>query len=285
MLPVIDLILATVARTAEPVRFVRSLDAQTYRAFRLIVVDQNPHSELERLLDPILRPLPYVYLRSEPGLSKARNAGLRHVEGDIVAFPDDDCWYPADTLERVAAFFATHSEWEGLSGQSVDESGRPSGGRWDRRAGRITPNRVWTRAGSYTIFLRRSLVEAVGPFDESLGLGANSPWPSAEDLDYVLRGVQLGRALYYDPSLHVHHPQTREGLSEPDAANGFHHGMGMGRVMRTNGLPAWLVAYHVARSFGGSAISLARGDRALARFYWAVGRGRLRGWRSSRTSS
>ena len=281
----IDLILATVARTKEPLRFVRALDAQTYRAFRLIVVDQNPDTELERLLDPLVGSFPFVYVRSELGLSRARNVGLRQVEGDVVAFPDDDCWYPPNTLERVAAFFATHSEWEGLSGKSVDGSGRPSGGRWDRRPGRITPNRVWTRAGSYTIFLRRSLVEAVGRFDETLGLGSNSPWPSAEDLDYVLRGIQLGRALYYDPDLHVHHPQTREGLSKPDAAQAFHHGMGVGRVMRKNGLPAWLAAYHVARSFGGSAFSLARGDRALARFYWAVGRGRLRGWRSSRTSS
>ena len=41
-------------------------------------------------------------LRSARGLSRARNAGLAHVEADLVAFPDDDCVYPPGLLERVA---------------------------------------------------------------------------------------------------------------------------------------------------------------------------------------
>ncbi len=42
-------------------------------------------------------------LRSPRGLSRARNEALPRLEADVVAFPDDDCEYPDDLLERVAA--------------------------------------------------------------------------------------------------------------------------------------------------------------------------------------
>ena len=46
------------------------------------------------------------YVRSdEKGLSLNRNRGLVLMEGEIVGFPDDDCEYQPDTLEKVVAFF------------------------------------------------------------------------------------------------------------------------------------------------------------------------------------
>ena len=69
----------------------------------MIVVDQN---EDERVAEIVRGRGPeLVHERSQPGLSRARNAGLAHVEAELVAFPDDDCVYPPGLLERVAERF------------------------------------------------------------------------------------------------------------------------------------------------------------------------------------
>ena len=204
---------------------------------------------------------------------------------DIVAFPDDDCWYPPDLLERVAAFLVAHPGWDGLCGRSVDDAGAASAGRPDRDAGPMTLFNLWRRVASYVLFLRRSLVETTGAFDETLGVGASSPWRAGEDLDYVARSLRAGLSVYYDPGFTVFHEQRRERVAEPNPRQGYEYGGGFGRALRANGLPGWFGAYQCARPFLAAGASLVAGRPGRARFYWAVGRGRLRGWRSTSTPS
>ena len=96
-----DLVTATVDRTAPLEELLRSLAAQTHRAFRLVVVDQNADDRVAALLASH-RDLEVLHLRSTRGLSRARNVALPRLAGDLVAFPDDDCVYAPDLLERVA---------------------------------------------------------------------------------------------------------------------------------------------------------------------------------------
>ncbi|MER3412566.1 MAG: glycosyltransferase family 2 protein, partial [Thermoleophilia bacterium] len=70
-----DLVCATVGRTEELKRFLASLERQTYRAFRVLLVDQNDDDRLAPLLASCSS-LELVHLRSQSGLSRARNAAL-----------------------------------------------------------------------------------------------------------------------------------------------------------------------------------------------------------------
>ena len=100
-----DLVVATVDRTDDLRALLASLAAQTHDGFRLVVVDQNDDDRVSRLLAE--HPgLDALHMRSPRGLSRARNATLPHLTGDLVAFPDDDCLYPPDLLDRVARRFA-----------------------------------------------------------------------------------------------------------------------------------------------------------------------------------
>jgi glycosyltransferase involved in cell wall biosynthesis len=266
-------------------RFLAALDAQTYGRFRLVVVDQNDDERLGPTLAEFEAAFEILRLRSQAGLSRARNVALTHLTGDVVAFPDDDCWYPADLLARVAGLLDAHTEWDGVGGRPVDELGRQAAGREDPRAGPMTLSNLWRRVGSYTLFLRRDVVEAIGRFDEELGVGATTPWGGGEDLDYVARAVRAGRRIYYDPTLVVHHPRKREHVSDPDPREGHAYGAGFGRALRKNGVPWWFAAYTVGRSTGASVLSLLEGRPAHARFHLAVTRGRLYGWMSTRSNA
>ena len=275
-----SLVLATIERTTELKRFLDSLDAQNYRDFELIVVDQNPDDRLAPILARYVRRWPMLHLRSHRGISLARNVGLKHISGDLLCFPDDDCWYPPELLEQVAAFFSRSPQYDGYTGRLVNENGIATGGRYDKQPGDISLYTVWNRAISCSIFLRVSVFHSVNCFDETLGVGSGTPYGSAEETDYLIRAIQQGHSLYYDPALFVFHPDPQLFYDQKVLQRGFLYGCGMGRALKKHHYPLWFLAYNLARPLGGALLSLFMGNFQKSRFHQAVFRGRLTGWRS-----
>jgi glycosyltransferase involved in cell wall biosynthesis len=275
------LVLATVGRTSELSHFLKELDGQNHRDFEIIVVDQNSDNRLDPVLEVYLDRFPLVRLRSQPGLSRARNTGLQRVTGDVIAFPDDDCWYPADLFERVNGLLLNHSEWDGLTGCCIDVSGRWSNGRWDSRPGFVTPANVWRRGISPAIFLRRQMIEAVGTFDETLGAGAGTPWGSGEETDFLLSAMSSGFRIYYDPAINVYHLNPKDRFNVKGREKAYRYAMGMGHVLRKHQYGMGSLAYYLARPLGGVVLGGLSGNLDKSSYYWAVLRGRLRGYAST----
>jgi glycosyltransferase involved in cell wall biosynthesis len=275
-LPSFDLVVATVARTDELGRLLDSVAAQDYERLRVVVVDQN---EDERL-GPILagRALRLEHVRSPRGLSRARNAGLQVIDGDVVAFPDDDCTYPAGLLAEVAARLGSDVTLDGLSGRVEDEAGAASSS-WKPDPAILERDNMWNRINSAALFLRRSVVERVGPFDERLGLGSGEAWSSGEEVDYVIRAVDAGARVAYDPTLVVRHRVVPD-----DPTIGFRDGAMVGYLLRKHGYPPRVVARMLLRPIGGVLTSLARRDGAGRRYHAATLRGRMQGYRASSVS-
>ena len=275
----VSLILATVDRTEEVKRFLESLESQTYDNVELIVVDQNLDDRLVPILKPYRGHFPILHLRSERGLSRARNVGLKHISGDIVAFPDDDCWYPPDLLERVIRFFREHPDIDGLTGCSRDETGRLSNLKWDNAGGFVNKFNVWKRAVSYTIFLKSVVIRKTGLFDEKLGVGAGTPWGAGEEMDYLLRALENGARIYYDPNLVIFHPQPIKDFGPMAAKRIYTYRAGNSRVMRKHNFPLRLVLLQRLRTLIGVCLSICTGRFDKARYYLASLQGQIAGWR------
>ncbi len=274
-LPAFDLVVATVGRVDELERFLGSLEQQTHTAFRVLVVDQN---EDERV-GPVVAEHPaldIVHLRSPRGLSRARNVALARLGAELVAFPDDDCEYPQDLLERVARRLAQTPNIDGLCGRAIDRQGQSSPS-WAQDPVLLTRSNLWNRAISFTIFLRSSLVAAVGGFDEQLGLGSGAPWASGEETDYLVRALETSARIEYDPALVVRHEDktrsvaARRAAAEPEGAS-------IGYILRKNRYPFSTVGRMFIRPVGAALLALVRGDRTGAQFQLATLRGRLRGY-------
>jgi len=276
-LPSFDLVVATVGRTDELGRLLDSLEAQDYPSLRVLVVDQNDDRRVADLV--AARALESVLLQSRRGLSRARNVALDQVSADVVAFPDDDCVYPPGLLARVAERFAEDDSLDGLTGRAANASGH-SAPSWKDDAASLTDDNLWNRAISFTIFLRRSVVEQVGPFDERLGLGSEELWGSGEEIDYLVRAVRGGARIEHDPTLVVQHD-----LRQNDSRIGLRDGASVGYLLRTHGYPAPTVGRMLVRPAGGVLVALARLDGAGARYQVATLRGRLRGYFGARRSN
>jgi glycosyltransferase involved in cell wall biosynthesis len=163
-LPGFDLVIATVDRVEPLERLLDSLERQSHGQFRVLVVDQNQDDRLESVISGHSG-LDIVHLRSARGLSRARNAALDSLSAEIVAFPDDDCVYADDLLERVAQRFAQEPSLGGLTGRRwVWTASRPS---WKRfRCAR--PREPLESRDLVHDLLRRDVVSRVGRFDSSL---------------------------------------------------------------------------------------------------------------------
>lgn len=276
-----SLVLGTVGRTDELGRMFDSLCRQTYRNFEVILVDQNPGGELDEVRSLFDGQVSIRHVRALRGLSRARNVGLRYATGDVIAFPDDDCWYPPDLLERVAAQLDRYPSWSGVTGRAIIPNGEPSNGRWDPQPGFLNRGNVWRRAISFSMFFRRAAMQHCR-FDESLGVGAGTPWGAGEETDFLLQLLRNGAKIHYDPNLAVYHPEWGKGpYTEAVRTKARSYGRGIGRVLRKHEYPLAQVGYHLLRPLGGSVLSLAAWRHEKARYHWAIFAGRTAGWLSS----
>ena len=107
------------------------------------------------------------------GIARARNAGARHAEGDVLVFIDADVTVPHNLLQEVHAAMSDPD----CVGGGVDVDYRPKRlpVRLYLRAWRVL-GRLTGMVQGATQFCRRSVFEQVGGYDEKVWIG--------EDVDF-----------------------------------------------------------------------------------------------------
>jgi glycosyltransferase involved in cell wall biosynthesis len=272
---VFSLIVATMKRVAEVERLLASLEGQTYRDFEVIVIDQNPD---ERLVPVLARheSLDIQHLRSLPGASRARNVGLRVARGDIIAIPDDDCWYPEQLLATVNDWFVAHPEFDVLLGITRNAENKPMLPKWAPGPGSCAKKNLWSCTISNGMFWRRIVSDAVGFFNENLGVGAPTKFQSSEESDYGLRALALGFRVWYEPQISIYHAeyQSFERLQRTS----YSYALGIGYVARLHHYSWWFLTKMLARSLGGAALYLCKGELAWVHIYWLRACGQFQGY-------
>ena len=270
-----SLIVATLGRTEEIRNLLLSLASQTEQDFEVVVVDQNSDERLAPILASFAGQLRLRHLRSDVrNLSHAKNVGLRASKGDVVGFPDDDCIYHANTLEKVSGQFARDSKVTFVSGPAISPSGVLGSGRWAKVSGPVTASNVWTRVIAFNFFSRRAAVLSVGGYDEELGIGGR--FGSGEESDLAIRLLRNGGTGHYDFGLRVTHPN--KALTRPGVDRAYHYGTGMGRVLRKHGAKPFTVLTFAIRPLGGAVLNLLRLRTLAASYYWMTLRGRMAGY-------
>lgn len=237
--PAVTLIVATVERTVELDRLFASLAAQTFRDFDIIVVDQNVDNRLLPYLDRARNSgLVVRHIRNHPAnLSAARNVGIAAATGRWVGFPDDDCWYENDLLERLRPRFESDMPLSGAAVQWAEEGVPPEAGRkltWERsKMFRDIPT------ASFQLFFHRGLFAHIGDFDCRLGVGLF--FGAGEETDLILRALRAGALLTYEPAAKVHHP-IKIPAPTPQARLAMRHRQrGAGALWVKHRLPAWVI--------------------------------------------
>lgn len=272
----ISLIVPTVGRVSDLDRLLRSLAGQTARNFELIIVDQNADDRVGTLLMRWRDRLEYLHIRSSPGASRARNAGVLLAQGDVVGFPDDDCWFPRDLISQVTAWFTRSSEYDFLCCSARDEGSKRGALRWPRRSQPIERESVLNTCICFAFFIRRSAFAAVGGFDETMGPGAQTPFQCGEETDLALRLLNNSHHGWFERNFNVYHPQ--KDAATVSSRRAFDYGMGLGHLLRKHHLPILMWIYQVIRAGGGALTSVCLGRPGQATFYARSAAGRILGF-------
>lgn len=276
--PCFSLVLATYGISHSLERLFDSLISQQNCSIEIIVVDQNGDDTVQKLCESYAHRLSIQHVSSQPGLSRARNVGIPYCKGSIIAFPDDDCWYPPGLLSAIKTEIEGEMVSAGLTCRCTDEQGRLAAGGDSPRPGIISKHNVWHRGVSATMFLRAEVVAQVGLFDETLGLGSESYFKSGEESDYLLRVLRLEQRMIYRPHLRVFHPLPPASRSAGAIERSWGYGLGFGRVLRKHGYNLPAVIYHLGYPLLGAAAAMMRLDVALAKVRLARVLGRAHGW-------
>ena len=276
----ISVVVSTLGRSKELIRLFESLERQTEQDFEVIVVDQNPDFRVANVLSDRNWAFPLVQIRHQDarGLSVGRNIGLKASQADYVVFADDDCWYPGNLLEDVRRKFEQGGA-DIIAGRAADETGRSINGRYESADQRIDRLNVWTTSVEWMVFFRRDLLQRIGGFDETIGVGAETPWQAAEGQDAILRAIGQGAQCQYYADLLGHHDEF--DTSNPSSAvrhKARKYGRGMGFVLKKHRFDLSDILYWTGRPSLGAVLSLVKGDVARASYYVHVALGRFEGY-------
>ena len=105
---------------------IRSVIAQTYQHWELILIDDGSKDNLAEAVQPFLKDARIQFhVRKNQGVSAARNNGIALAKGDFIAFLDsDDVWLP-EKLHRQLEIFHTYPD-VGICGTGYVEIDRAS---------------------------------------------------------------------------------------------------------------------------------------------------------------
>lgn len=264
--PDVAVVVSTIGRVDAFTRLMQSVaDGASPDRVEFVVVDQSDDGRCGEVATSRDWPMTTRSATSPRGASIGRNAGLRLSSAPIVLFPDDDAWYPADTLPAVLEAFEADPDLAALCGRQRTSDGRPSMLRWQQHAGPVTAGNFLRTSIMSTMFFRRSWLDKVGPFDEAMGVGAPSWYGACEESDLLLRVIEAGGRVDYRPDIVVLQEEPRDEPDDGFVEKMLRYGCGQGHLWRKRRLSYPQLAYFLARKLVAATVRAARGQRTLAR--------------------
>lgn len=206
----ISLIIATIGRPLELERLLHSLCLESIDEKEVIIINQASADIRQSVLDVVdrygrLLNIKYV-LDNGRGLSRARNLGLSYANMDIVAFPDDDCWYSGTVLDAVFRKFEADNDL-GVAVGPYTEPGIENSA-FPKAAIHLSASNFIGKTSSVGLFFRLSRLRGEKLlFDEAIGAGTKLP--VGEEIDLMMRLLLRNVKAEFDPSILVYHKIER----------------------------------------------------------------------------
>lgn len=199
-------------------------------------------------------------IRSErPGVNIARNAGWRAGGHPVVLFTDDDVVVDIGWRDALATAVAADQTVGFVTGRVLAPIGttpsRAVAIKGDERPETFDAASVGNLGHGASLGIRREVLERIGGWDESLGVGGR--FRAAPEHDLFDRCFALGLSGRYEPAALAWHEQWRgpRRLLLLDARYGYGSGARLAKLIRTDRRRARVVAADLLRWNGRELVS------------------------------
>jgi glycosyltransferase involved in cell wall biosynthesis len=194
---------------------VESISDQAYNDFEILLVADNDKKLLTQLSEVFNQSDVKLVVSDQKGLSNARNLGVKHSLGDIVAFLDDDAIAEKEWLSQIAKNYLNDSNVLGVGGliRSSWEGQRPN---WfpeelDWIVGCTYAGHPEERCEVRNIIgcnmsFRKEVFDRIGLFNSSIGR-VGRKLLAGEEMELCTRisSTYPNGRIIYDPSIVVYH--------------------------------------------------------------------------------
>jgi glycosyltransferase involved in cell wall biosynthesis len=220
--PSVSVVVCTRDRIQSLRHCLESLKNIDYSNYEVLVVDNH---SIDQNVPAVVTEHNCKYFREDrPGLDWARNRGIQESKHEIVAFIDDDALASPGWLSGLVKCFEDPSvmlvtglvlpaEIETQAQLDFELYGGMSKGfePFTIRVDQLQADKAYWASNwgvGANMALRRSLVDAIGYFNEALDVGTMTR--GGGDIEFFYRTVAAGYALSYEPSGYVRHVHRRD---------------------------------------------------------------------------
>ncbi len=180
---------------------IEKIKSQSYKHFEIIVVnDGSTDSHTLEILTQLEKQGVTVLHKENGRMSSARNHGVKHAKGEIIAAVDSDDYFDPSFFEKSLAIFhsepqtAVVSSYIKLFGEFNAKS-KPRGG--DQY------NFLFSNECSACAMVRKSCWDEIGGYDEEMKMGY-------EDWEFYIRITQKGWNIHIIPEYLNFYRQTKK---------------------------------------------------------------------------
>ena len=273
-----SVIIPTINREYELNLMLSSLVYQTLKDFDVIVVDQNKNLDITPIINKYNGELILKHIKCPPcGASAARNVGFKYAKGKFITFPDDDCEFPENLLEKIIEVFSEKDDLDGISIITKDKNDGKMIARLKSKRVSINKKNILSTIIEAGIVVRRDSVGNI-LFDENMGVGSSSPYWSDEGPDFVLHLLKKGKHLDFIPYLYMFHPNPTKIYDNKAAKRAYQYGMGRGYFLKKNDYPFFVVIKYLLMYFIGIGIGIFKMNKGMINYFFCGLKGRLRGY-------
>lgn len=207
----ISVIIATRSRPDKIGDCLKSILANSFSDFEIIVIDQSAGNKTKGMVQKINTPkLKYLKMKAS-GKAKALNLALKKLSGKLLAFTDDDCIVDKNWLKNIYLSFEKNKEISAVFGKVLPYRPKYHKGKTcpctflkDKKKIITKACLHWKNIGfGNNMAFRGDVFEKVGRFKEWLGPG--SVGLAAVDAEFTLRVLLKGYKLLYNPRINVYH--------------------------------------------------------------------------------
>lgn len=211
----VSIIIPTHNRTIELLNALLHLIEQKYKDFEIVIVDDSdePYKRMnKKIIGSLSRILTVKYMEIPPTYTSiARNIGIRHSNGNYIAFlDDDDYWLPEKLLAQMRR---TEEGYDFIftGFMKVNRKGEIVYRYRPQRDVIKNPLKLLSRSNfiaTSSVLVKKRLLEDVGCFDESL--------PALEDYDCWLKIAEVDEEFAAVKDALTVVTESRSSLSKDD---------------------------------------------------------------------